>query len=183
MIIREIMLLVLLLVILLWTGRVVVGLLVFLFKKHPYTMYVSSFDRHIRLMKDGLHLVHWKKLIDLGCGDGKAMRFFHTEFWLLCDGYELQRFPYLYGKLLNSLHGSTQLHLFRKDFGHADLKQYDYIYLYLLPQQMAVIEDRVFSHMRHDAIIISNSFQFAKHTPYEAIKDKKGKPSIFLYRK
>lgn len=180
---REIALFILLFVILFWALRVIFNLLVFLFKKHPYTMYVSSFDRHIRLMKNGLHLVRWKRLVDLGCGDGKAMRFFAREFGLQWDGYEIQRFPYLYGKLLNRLWGYRYLTMHRKDFSHADIKAYDYIYLYLLPQQMAAIEDRVFSHMSHDAIIISNSFQFASHKTYETIKDRKGKQSIFLYRK
>lgn len=71
----------------------------------------------------------------------------------------------------------------KKDFLLADIHIYDYIYVYLLPMQMAAIEDWIFKTMKSDAIIISNSFQFAKHTPYEVIKDKNGKPSIFLYKK
>jgi hypothetical protein len=38
---------------------------------------------------------------------------------------------------------------------------------------MAAIEDWIFKRMNTDAIIISNSFQFAVHTPYDVIKDKK----------
>jgi len=64
-----------------------------------------------------------------------------------------------------------------------DIHGYDYIYVYLLPKQMAQIEDRIFNHMKEDALIISNSFQFVKHQPYEIIKSKHGKPSIFLYKK
>jgi len=64
-----------------------------------------------------------------------------------------------------------------------DIRGYDYIYVYLLPQQMVQIEDRIFKHMKEDALIISNSFQFVKHQPYEIIKDKNGKSSIFLYKK
>jgi len=48
---------------------------------------------------------------------------------------------------------------------------------------MAEIEPRIFKNMNPNSIIISNSFQFAVHTPYQVIKDKKGKPSIFLYKK
>lgn len=65
----------------------------------------------------------------------------------------------------------------------ADIHGYDYIYVYLLPEQMAAIESRIFSQMKDDAIIISNSFQFAKHTPYNTIKNAQGKDSIFLYKK
>lgn len=64
-----------------------------------------------------------------------------------------------------------------------DLSTFDYIYVYLLPVQLAFIEDWVWSTMKEDAIIIANSFQFKNHKPFEVIKNKKGKPSIFLYKK
>ena len=111
------------------------------------------------------------------------MRFFDREFGLQCDGYEIQYFPHLYGKILNKLLWYPNLKLLKKDFLLADIHGYDYIYVYLLPEQMASIESRIFKTMKSDAIIISNSFQFVDHKPYEIIKDVKGKPSIFLYKK
>lgn len=183
MVFRQIVLTLLLLLIISFSLRVIFGLLVFLFKKDKSAMYVPSFDRHIKLMKEHLTLVRWKRLVDLWCGDGKAMRFFFRTFGVQCDGYEIQYFPHLYGKILNRLFGYPDLRLLKKDFLLADIHVYDYIYVYLLPTQMAAIEDRIFKHMKADAIIISNSFQFAKHKPYDTITDKNGKPSIFLYRK
>ncbi|MCX6824544.1 MAG: class I SAM-dependent methyltransferase [candidate division SR1 bacterium] len=180
---KQIILSLLLIAIMFFSGRVIFGLLVFMFKKDKSAMYVPSFNRHIRLMKHHLKLVRGKKLIDLGCGDGKAMRFFAETFGLQCDGYELQRFPYLYGKLINRVLGYKKLNLYKQNFSQANLKRYDYIYTYLLPVQMAEIEPRIFKHMNTHSIIISNSFQFAVHTPYDVIKDKHGKPSIFLYKK
>lgn len=152
------------------------------FRKNTMAMYVPSFDRHIRLMKQ-LKLVPGKTLVDLWCGDGKAMRFFWKEFGVQCDGYEIQRFPYLYGKILNKIFGYSNLKLLKNNFLLEDIHSYDYIYVYLLPEQMAQIESRIFKEMKSDAIIISNSFQFAKHLPFERIKNKQGKPSIFLYTK
>ncbi|MEI6774999.1 MAG: hypothetical protein WCL18_09905 [bacterium] len=101
------------------------------------------------------------------------MRFFSRVFGLQCDGYELQDFPYYYGKLINYVLCYPQLKIYNKDFLQADLKRYDYIYTYLLPQQMAEIEPWIFSHMSAHAIIISNSFQFAVHKPYDVIKNAK----------
>ncbi len=91
--------------------------------------------------------------------------------------------PYVYGKILNKIFWYPDLKLLKKDFLLADIHVYDYIYVYLLPEQMAQIESRIFQHMKKDAIIISNSFQFATHKPYATIDDKHGKPSIFLYKK
>ncbi|EKD25409.1 MAG: methyltransferase type 12 [uncultured bacterium (gcode 4)] len=183
MIFKQIVLLLLLVAIMFFSLRIIYGLFAFMFKKDKSAMYVPSFDRHIRLMKTHLKLVRWKKLVDLWCGDGKAMRFFADTFGLQCDGYELKKFPYLYGKLINRILSYNKLHLYKKNFSQADLGRYDYIYVYLLPNQMAEIESWIFKHMHSHAIIISNSFQFAVHKPYEVIKDKHGKPSIFLYKK
>jgi hypothetical protein len=101
------------------------------------------------------------------------MRFFSSVFGLHCDGYELQDFPYYYGKLINYALRYPQLKIYHQDFFQADLARYDYIYTYLLPQQMAQIESRIFKNMSAHAIIISNSFQFAVHKPYQVIKNAK----------
>ena len=183
MIVKQIVLSLLLLVVMFFPLRVVYGLLAFMFKKNKSAMYVSSFARHIRLMKDHLKLLPWKRLVDLWCGDGKAMRFFAKEFALQCDGYELQRVPYYYGKTLNSLLWYSKLTLYKQDFSQASLGRYDYIYLYLLPQQMADIEPRIFENIKIGALVISNSFQFVLHKPYKVIENSKGKASIFLYKK
>ena len=182
MFVKQIFLWILLVVVLAFTLRVVYELFSFVFRKDKSAMYVPSFDRHIRLMKQ-LKLTRGKKLVDLWCGDGKAMRFFTQQFGLQCDGYELLSFPYCYGKLLNLFLWYPQIHLYKQNFLQADLKRYDYVYVYLLPNQMADIESRIFQNIKFDAIIISNSFQFAVHKPYKVITNKKGKPSIFLYKK
>lgn len=57
MIFKEIILGLLLLVIIFFVLRVIYGLLVFMFKKDKSAMYVPSFNRHIKLMKNNLKLV------------------------------------------------------------------------------------------------------------------------------
>ncbi len=161
----------------------VLWIFVTFFFRNTHAMYVPSFNRHINLMKKYLKLIPWKTLVDLWCGDGKAMRFFWKNFGVHCDGYEIQYFPYVYGKILNKIFWYPNLTLLKKDFLLADIHGYDYIYVYLLPEQMAAIEDRIFKHMKKDAIIVSNSFHFSVHKPYNIIKDTKGKPSVFLYKK
>jgi len=183
MIVKQIVLSLLLLFIVFFALRVIWGLLDFLFRKNESAMYVPSFNRHIRLMKDQLKIISWKKLVDLWCGDGKAMRFFTEAFGLQCDGYELQRFPYRYGRFCNFALWFPTINLYKKNFLQVDIGRYDYIYVYLLPHQMADIESRIFKNIAPHAIVISNSFQFVEHKPYEVIKDRKGKASIFLYRK
>lgn len=150
------------------------------FQKAPF---VPSFDYHLRLMKQHLKLRKGARLVDLGCGDGKALRFFSKEFGLLGEGYEINPFVSRYAKLLNRLRWTGDISIIRSNFQKAQLDKYDYIYVYLFPKQLIMIEDRIFDHMGKDTIIISNSFKFVQHTPYQTICDKKGREVIRLYRK
>lgn len=151
------------------------------FRKDIGSMYFPSFSKDMDLMLRHLSLQSGKTLIDLWCGDGKIMRFFATHFGLCCDGIELQTFPYWYGKFLTALGGYTHIHFFRRNFLEVDISGYDYIYLYLLPQQMAEIESWIFDHMWPHALVIVNSFPFVHHLPCDTIVDAHGIPSIFLY--
>ncbi len=64
-----------------------------------------------------------------------------------------------------------------------DLSKYDYIYLYLFPEQMADMEDWVFGGLKKDAVVISNTFRFRKREPFQVVKTNKGKERIFLYKR
>jgi len=169
-------------IILLLILAVIIGLTAFYFisfAKALFTTkvpYVWSFNRQLDILKK-LDLEKWKKIVDLGCGDGKALRFFEKQFWLDWVGYDINSFAIVYGKLLNKIKKSN-VKLYKKNFLKIDnLQDYDYIYVYLFPEFMAKIEDWIFENKKPDTIIISNSFKFAKHQPFEII-DKK----IYLYK-
>ncbi|MDD2487083.1 MAG: methyltransferase domain-containing protein [Candidatus Gracilibacteria bacterium] len=146
--------------------------------------YVPTYDDDILVLKDNLEINENKKLLDLGCGDGKVLRFFEKNFKMsILDGYDINSYAINYGKLLLWLGKFKKIHLYRKNFLDAPIKEYDYIYTYLLTHLMEKIEDHVFSNMKDNAIIISNSFKFKNHEPFKIICNKKGKERIFLYKK
>lgn len=154
-----------------------------LLKKDTTAPYVGTFGREIHLMKQYLRLEKGKKLVDLGCGDGKALRFFIKTFGIQWYWYDINTFAILLGKIVNRRLGFKSIVIEKKDFMKVNLSTFDYIYVYLLPVQLAFIEDWLWKNMSKEAIIIANSFQFKKHTPFEVIKDKKGKGCLFLYKK
>ncbi len=183
MMILKITLLIVLLLAVLWLTIfaviLVLGPMVTGFKKAPY---VPSFDSQLKIMKKYLILEKWAKIVDLWCGDGKALRFFSKEFGLIGTWYDLNPFVIWYGKMINRL-SRYAIKLIRANFKQAQLKRYDYVYLYLWPQQLISMEDRVFEHIGKDAIVISNSFTFVKHIPFDIISDEHNKKIIYLYRK
>jgi len=180
----KIILLIFVLLMILWFALFAIILLLWPmitgFKKAPY---VPSFDCHLSIMKRYLQLNKWSKIIDLGCGDGKVLRFFSKEFWLFCTWYDVNPLVIWYGKFSNRLLWYRDIVLIRSNFNKAPLHHYDYIYIYLWPEQLVSIEDWMFQNIWKNTIIISNSFTFAQHIPFDILYDSHNKKVIYLYKK
>ena len=153
-----------------------------IFSKTKKAPYIPSFDRQIELMKN-LDIKKDSTIVDLGCGDGKVLRFFSkyhgvkSAYW-----FDINRFAIFRWRYLNKRQWVSNVYLYRKNLFNVDLKKYDYIYVYLWESQMAVMEDWIWETKNKNTIIISNTFEFAKHKPYKTIKNEKGFNTIYLYK-
>jgi len=161
---------------------VIIGLTAFYFISFIKSLFISkvpyvwSFNRQLKIIKK-LNLDKWKNIVDLWCWDWKALRFFEKEFWLNWVWYDINSFAILYWKVLNKITWS-KIKLYKQDFTKLkNLKDYNYIYLYLFPEFMEKIEDWIFQNKWENTIIISNSFKFKKHKPFKIVEKK-----IYLYK-
>ena len=148
-------------------------------KKAPY---IPSFDRQLELMKQ-LKIKKNATMVDLGCWDGKALRFFSKEHNLKsADWFDINPYAIIKWKCLNRYHKITNVHLYKKNLFDVNIKKYDYIYLYLWASQMATMEDWIRKDKNTETIIISNTFQFKNHKPFKVYKNNKWIDTIFLYK-
>lgn len=153
-----------------------------LFRPSKTAPYISSFNRHLDLMKQ-LEIKKWTTIIDLWCGDGKALRFFYKTFDITnCTWYDINPYAIILWKTINKIYGYKNIKICQKNFLKIDLKGFDYIYVYLRPSQLAKIEDRIRNNKDKNSVVISNSFEFSKHQTYQTIQNTKWKNSIFLYK-
>ena len=122
-------------------------------------------------------------IADLGCGDGKALRFFSRNYDVKsADWFDINFYAIFKWKILNKHQKIQNVNIYKQDLFQVDLKKYDYIYLYLRASQLAIMEDWIRENKAKDTIIISNTFEFKKHKPFEKIKNEKGFDTIFLYK-
>jgi len=153
-----------------------------LFSKTKKAPYIPSFNRQLQLMKN-LDLEEDAIMVDLGCGDGKALRFFSKEYRLkLWEWFDINPYAIFKWKLLNKRYRVTNIYLYKKNLFDVDLKKYDYIYVYLWETQLEMIEDWVWKEKKKNAVIISNSFRFKKHKPFKVYKNKQWVDTVFLYK-
>ena len=153
-----------------------------IFQPRKRAPYVWTFKRHLITMKH-LNISKNSTLLDLWCGDGKALRFFNKYYNLKkWNGYDINPYAIIRWKLLNILTWNKNISLNHKNFLNINISWYNYIYLYLRTQQLADIEDRIRNNKDQNTIIISNSFKFKKHKTFKTLKNKKWKDAIFLYK-
>jgi len=152
----------------------------FLRKTAPY---IWTFHSQFQVMKKNLEITKWSKVVDLWCGDGKALRFFAKNYNLSqLDWVDINKFAILRWKLLNKILFTKNINLKNKDFFSVKLKNYNYIYLYLFPEQMQKLEARIFSESNKWTIIIANSFTFHNKKPFQIFYSKNWKKVIFIYK-
>ena len=183
---RDTILLIILIIILLWFGCItvyyffnVVRLLFSTTKKAPY---IPSFDRQLELMKN-LDIKKGSTLVDLWCGDGKALRFFSKNYSInSADWFDINFYAIFRWKRMNKRQWVSNVYLYKKNLFDVDLKKYDYIYLYLRETQLAIMEDWIWENKKKDAIIISNSFKFKNHKPFKTIKNERGYKIVLMYK-
>lgn len=137
--------------------------------------YVWTFNWQLDLLKK-VNLEKWKVIFDLWCGDWKALRFFSRQFWLKWKWFDLNLFAVLWGRFINKFYW-YDIQLVRQDFYNVNIKEADYLYLYLFPNVMKDVEKWIFKHKRKDSIVIVNSFPFPNKKPFKVIWWK-----IYLYR-
>lgn len=178
----------LLLILLIWFLLFVLYIIYIFFhdewKMRKSAPYVWSYISHKRLLQQHKHQIHWKYILDMGCGDWGILRFFIRKMaFHRGDWYDIRRFPIKLGKILNKLFWYKEITLYQQDFFSADISKYDTIYLFLWSSIVEDIEKRIHSRIRPWTIIITNTFHFKTRVPFAVIKNSKERVVFQLYRR
>ncbi len=102
---------------------------------------------------------------ELGCGDGRFLRALAKNKKIKAVGIENFILPYALAAFFN-IFVKNKIKLIYKDFFKIDLSQADYVFCYLMPRSMDILEEKLGRELKPGAVIISNTFRF-KSWPLE----------------
>ncbi len=125
-------------------------------------------------------LYNFKKnetFIDLGCGSGKIV-FLAAKKGLNCFGYEINPLLVWWANFFKKIKRIKNANFFNKNLKEADIKNADYIYLYLTPKFLASIEKWLFAQIKKDAKVITFQFKFPNKKPKEIFLE-----NFYIYQK
>ncbi len=112
-----------------------------------------------------------KIFVDLGSGDGSII-FEAVKRGAIGIGYEINPFLYYLSIVKGKILGYKNFNFYKEDFREADIKNADYIYLYLTPKVLNEIAEFIFNNCKENCKIITFDFRFYNKEPIEIFKKK-----------
>ncbi|MCX6812687.1 MAG: hypothetical protein NTW79_03690 [Candidatus Berkelbacteria bacterium] len=137
---------------------------------------------------DGLKFADLKKdenFIDLGSGRGDALIVASRDFGANASGFEISPLPFLLSKIKTWRRKNIKITFGDFKKSAEILKTADVVYLYLLNEVLAKIEDWLFENIGNNTRVVTLAFQFPKHQPIKisSTKNLGRQTKIFLYQK
>lgn len=127
---------------------------------------------------DSKHLTFY----DLGCGDGRVIRFVAKTYpSLTCLGYEIAPIPYLLSVLLTPKRSYKNVELLKRDFQTVKLKPGTCIFTYLLPGAMKLLKEMLDTQNVSGIRIIACDFELPGYRP-QIIAEVQHKKRTFKLR-
>ena len=138
-----------------------------------------------------------QKLIDLGAGEGRIVRFSALKYGIHSLGIEINRNLVDYAKeeLINlkkekkySKRNLNRIEIREGDLFQMNLKKFDFIYMFILPSVQKYLKHLILT-MKRGAVIVSYKYPLDEFNDYIKLEyeleheDEKQQTTTFFYRK
>jgi SAM-dependent methyltransferase len=148
-----------------------------------YAPYVRTSKNLIDKLLTEIDFKENSKVYELGCGDGRFLRALAKQKDVNCTGYEYSLAPYLLAKLFNKF-AKKKIKIYYKNFFNENLSDADYVFCYLIPKEMELLEKKFNDELKFGAIVISNTFAIKNWQPAKIIALEKRRflsNKIYIY--
>lgn len=120
------------------------------------------------------------RFLDLGSGDGRVLRFAVREYGVEGTGVELHPLLLLYAKIKDQ-NAKLKPYFIRKNFFDVSFKNYDVIFMFLIPKTVERLKEK-FKKEFKGKLIISHGFAFKGWEKYLVDKIPRKTFSTYYYK-
>ena len=153
-----------------------ISFLITLFIKVPF---VPSKKSSTRKLIKAAKLKHGDIIYDLGCGDARLLVEASKHKNIQATGFEISPLAYIIAKLNTFYNKAVSVKL--SNFFNHSIKDANVIFLYLLPETLPKVKEKIFNECQKGTRVISNTFQIPELKPRETIVKEPGIPAIYVY--
>ena len=145
-------------------------------------LYVSTARVRVAALLEAVAPEPGQLLVDLGCGDGRVLRYACRRYHVVAEGYELNPLAYLKARLLSVGHVAVTIH--RQNFWKADLAAADVVCCYLFPDVMRRLARKLRNELKPGATVVSCNFPLPGFEPDRVLRPGGNLTNdpIFIYR-
>lgn len=121
--------------------------------------YVPSKLKEIQFVLKEAKLKKVQKFIDLGCGDGRAVREAVVTYDVEGIGVDVNRVLIWWAKFLTKLKKINNIRFIVSNIFDIDLKEYDVVYVFLLPKILEKLSVKLLKELKKGSQVISHGFR------------------------
>ncbi len=126
-------------------------------------LFVSSSKRRIAVALDAIQPSKNGLLVDLGCGDGRILRYARKHYGIRAVGYEVNPIAWVKAKCLSASDKGIRIRF--QDFRRVDLSTADIVTFYLFPDVLGDLsQDLRNGRFKTGAVLISFNFPLPETT-------------------
>ncbi len=108
------------------------------------------------------------KFVDIGSGDGRIV-FWASDKAEFAEGIEYNPFLSMYSRMWNFIKRKKNVKFYNQDFRKHDFSKYNVAYMYIFPEHMEEIKDKLLKEMQPGSMIITNTFTIKGMEPVKKV--------------
>lgn len=127
--------------------------------------YVPASRKKVKRVLDAVDLQASDKVCDLGSGDGRMVFGCAKRGVKEAVGYEINPALFLYSYIKSKVKRAKNTKFYIKSLWNVDLREYDKVFIYLMPKSLPRLEKKFQKEMQEGTQIISLSFTLPNMKP------------------
>lgn len=128
--------------------------------------YVPTKQKLIQNILDEANLKRGQRFLELGCGDGRVVRFAVKKYGAKGVGIDVNPLVLLLAQIKTRMENILNISFLRQNVSDADVAEFDVVYLFLLPELLDKLTDKLEKETRDRVLIISHGFQIPSFKKY-----------------
>jgi SAM-dependent methyltransferase len=145
-------------------------------------LYVSTTRARIAAFIAAVPMKPGQVLVDLGCGDGRVLRYARRRCNVKAIGFEVNLLAYLKAQVLGI--GQKNIDIRFKNFWSQNLAEADVVFCYLYPDVMQKLSAKLKAELKPGTVVVSCNFALPGFNPLRMLRPEGSlhNDPLYIYR-